>query len=255
MIKYTSTVAKKHASTEHRYIAKNAQTEATLPDGYDWESYRAYVGPPEEYDVFSAMVFNLLTSLGLRQHHRILDIGCGSLRLGRLFMPYLNPGNYYGVEPNQWLVEAGIQHETGQDLIQIKKPVFCFADSMAEFTQPLALNYAVAQSIFSHCGNDLLENWLSEIAFHLQDDGALLATFLLGDRDYSGDGWIYPECVCYRPETMATIASKYGLGFDILDWAHPRQTWALFSKPGYDKRLIQGGPIGWNRLMRNGDDE
>ena len=44
--------------------------------------YRAYVGPPDEYDLVSAMTFNLLTTSGLRQGHRVLDIGCGSLRLG-----------------------------------------------------------------------------------------------------------------------------------------------------------------------------
>ena len=52
--------------------------------------YRAYVGPPEDYDLIAAMVFNLLTTLGLRQHHSVLDIGCGSLRIGRLLIPYLN---------------------------------------------------------------------------------------------------------------------------------------------------------------------
>jgi len=31
--------------------------------------YRAYVGPPEDYDLIAAMTFNLLTTLGLRQHH------------------------------------------------------------------------------------------------------------------------------------------------------------------------------------------
>ncbi len=45
--------------------------------------YRAYVGPPEDYDLIAAMTFNLLTTLGLRQHHSLIDIGCGSLRIGR----------------------------------------------------------------------------------------------------------------------------------------------------------------------------
>lgn len=43
--------------------------------------YRAYVGPPQDYDFIAAMTFNLATTVGLRQHHRLLDIGCGSLRL------------------------------------------------------------------------------------------------------------------------------------------------------------------------------
>ena len=37
--------------------------------------YRAYVGPPEDYDLIAAMTFNLLTTLGLRQHHSLLDVG------------------------------------------------------------------------------------------------------------------------------------------------------------------------------------
>ena len=88
--------------------------------------YRAYVGPPERYDIIAAMTFNLLTTIGLRQHHKLLDIGCGSLRVGRLLIPYLNIGKYYGLEPNKWLVEQGIKSETGHDLIAIKKPKFFF---------------------------------------------------------------------------------------------------------------------------------
>ena len=221
-----------------------------LPEGYDWSDYRAYVGPPDEYDLFSAMVFNLLTTLGLRQHHRVLDIGCGSLRIGRLLIPYLAKNNYYGIEPNQWLVDNGIQNEIGHDLVNIKQPTFSFKDSMEEFKMSLQLDYAVAQSIFSHCGRDLLEGWLSQVAFHLKDDGALVATFLVNDKDYEGNGWVYPECVLYRPETMATISAKFGLDFEILDWEHPRQTWALFSKKEYDKSLIQNGSVNWNRLIQ-----
>src|SRR5438132_4114131 len=77
--------------------------------------YRAYVGPPQDYDLIAAMTFNLLTSVGLRAHHTLIDVGCGSLRVGRLFIPYLDSGNYIGVEPNRWLVEEALKHELGQD--------------------------------------------------------------------------------------------------------------------------------------------
>jgi cyclopropane fatty-acyl-phospholipid synthase-like methyltransferase len=211
--------------------------------------YRAYIGPPKDYDLVSAMVFNLLTSIGLRQHHRVLDIGCGSLRVGRLLIPYLNPSNYFGVEPNKWLVNDGIKNEIGRDLVKIKRPTFSFFSSMDEFKDPLNLDYAIAQSIFSHCGKDLIKEWLSQVSFHLKDNGALLATFLIDNKDYEENGWVYPGCVSYKTETMAEIASEFKLNFDILDWAHPRQTWALFSKKSYDKSLIDGGSISWNRFV------
>ncbi len=212
------------------------------------DHYRAFIGPPAQYDLVSAMVFNLLTCIGMRQHHRVLDVGCGSLRSGRLLIPYLNKGNYFGVEPNRWLVQAGIDQEIGQDMVRIKDPTFSFKTSMEDFTTPLNLDFAFAQSIFSHCGRDLISQWLGQIFPHLSESGALLATFVKDATDFPGSGWIYPGCVNYKPETMAQLAAKFGFGFQILDWAHPRQTWALFSRKNFDGSLA-GGAITWNRLV------
>ena len=146
--------------------------------------YRAYVGPPEDYDLIAAMAFNLLTTLGLRQHHSLLDIGCGSLRIGRLLIPYLNRGKYFGVEPNEWLVDEGIRRELGETLVQIKRPTFFFSDSPDTIAQAkIAFDFALAQSIFSHCGLDLISGWLSAISRSLAEDGALVATFLIGEKD------------------------------------------------------------------------
>src|ERR1041385_3836368 len=106
--------------------------------------YRAYVGPPEDYDLIAAMTFNLLTTLGLRQHHSLLDVGCGSLRIGRLLIPYLNRGKYFGVEPNEWLIKEGIRRELGQSLVQIKCPTFLFSNSPDTIAKAeIAFNFAV----------------------------------------------------------------------------------------------------------------
>src|SRR5882757_741813 len=110
--------------------------------------YRAYVGPPEDYDLIAAMTFNLLTTLGLRQHHSLLDVGCGSLRIGRLLIPYLNRAKYFGIEPNEWLVGEGIENEVGQDLVRIKRPSFFFTASPAVLGEAaVSFDFAVAQSI------------------------------------------------------------------------------------------------------------
>src|SRR6201987_2459849 len=141
--------------------------------------YRAYVGPPEDYDLIAAMTFNLLTPLCLRQHHCLLNVGCGSLRIGRLLIPYLNRGKYFGVEPNEWLVEEGIRRELGETLVQIKRPTFFFSDSPETIGQSkVAFDFALAQSVFSHCGLDLIKNWLTAISRSFAERGALAATFL-----------------------------------------------------------------------------
>ncbi len=184
--------------------------------------YRAYVGPPEDYDLIAAMTFNLLTTLGLRQHHSLLDIGCGSLRIGRLLIPYLNRGKYFGVEPNEWLVDEGIRRELGETLVQIKRPTFFFSDSPDTIAEAkVAFDFALAQSIFSHCGLDLIKRWLSAISCSLAQDGVLAATFLIGAKDVN-------------------------LRFEILDWKHPRQTWAIFAAPKFDSSWFKDRPLTWN---------
>jgi len=209
--------------------------------------YRAYVGPPEDYDLIAAMTFNPLTTLGLRQHHSLLDVGCGSLRIGRLLIPYLNRGKYFGVEPNNWLVEAGIEHELGKDVVPTKRPTFFFSGSPETVVRAkVSFDFALAQSIFSHCGLDLIRGWLSAISQSLADDGALVATFLPAHEDSTRTGWIYPECVNYQPETLARAAAEVNLRFDILDWKHPRQMWALFAGPKFDSSWFKNKPLSWN---------
>lgn len=211
--------------------------------------YRAFVGPPDEYDLVSAMTFSLLVTLGLRQYHVLLDIGCGSLRIGRLLIPYLARGNYLGIEPNRWLVEEGIRRETGRALIEIKRPTFIFGESLENAEVP-SIDFALAQSIFSHCGKDLLSRWLQHISACLRPTGALVATFVEGGHAATTEGWIYPECVAYHPKEVAEVASEAGLACEILDWAHPRQTWALFSKPDFCKGWISKQGLTWNGMMR-----
>jgi SAM-dependent methyltransferase len=212
--------------------------------------YRAYVGPPEDYDLIAAMTFNLLTTLGLRQYHSLLDIGCGSLRIGRLLIPYLNRGKYFGVEPAEWLVAEGIKQELGETVVQTKGPTFFFTDSPETVGRAkVSFDFALAQSIFSHCGLDLIKGWLSAVSRSLVQDGALVATFLPGDEDSLRKGWIYPECVNYRPATLERAAADVNLRFEILDWKHPRQTWALFGAPKFDSSWFENTPLTWNAAL------
>jgi hypothetical protein len=216
-----------------------------LPPGT--HHYRAYVGPPEDYDLIAAMTFNLLTTLGLRQHHILVDIGCGSLRVGRLLIPYLNVGHYVGIEPNRWLVEEAVRREVGVDLIRIKQPKFYYTSSPADLEGSCpAIDFAVAQSIFSHCGLDLIRSWLRGTSSLLAPAGALAATFLLGNQDFSGSGWVYPDCVSFTWETVKDVAADCGLRAQVLDWKHPRQSWTLLCRERFDSSWFQDEPLTWN---------
>ena len=56
----------------------------------------------------AALILFLVTN-GLKLTHKFIDIGGGSLRLGQYIIPFLESGNYYGLESENLLVECGIE--------------------------------------------------------------------------------------------------------------------------------------------------
>lgn len=207
--------------------------EAQLQLAAGDEHYMAYVGPPEYYDVIGASQFRLLTTLGLRDYHRVLDYGCGSLRAGRMLIPYLKPGHYTGVEPNRWLIEDAIKNEIGMEMIRIKQPVFSYDASfkLAETLGPF--DFIVAQSILSHAGPDLFNTILEAFSRVLAPDGLVAVTVVLvkdGGPDYSGQGWIYPDLTYYNEATVTNFFSLAGLAYCRIPWRHRRQTWYLLAR-------------------------
>src|SRR5215216_5055697 len=184
--------------------------------------YRAYVGAPEEWDLVAARQVTLLLVAGLRDTHRLVDIGCGSLRAGRMLIPYLRPGRYFGVEPNRWLVEEGIEHELGRDLIGMKRPAFRFVDDFSLGAFGVSFDFTLAHSVFSHAYPDLALSGFRGIAESLAPEGKLFATFKEGSADPVGSGWLYPEMVPYTWEKLSGIIEESGLVARRLDWMQPR---------------------------------
>ncbi|MDE1932083.1 MAG: class I SAM-dependent methyltransferase, partial [Alphaproteobacteria bacterium] len=145
--------------------------------------YTAYVGPPDQFDLMGATQFHLLVTLGLREFHNVLDFGCGSLRAGRLLIPYLASGRYHGVEPNVWLVEDAIERQLGADLIALKRPQFHAFDDFRAERCGVEFDFILAQSIFSHCGADLVATALRGIRPTLTPSGLALVTLLHPGQD------------------------------------------------------------------------
>jgi len=194
------------------------------------KAYKSYVGPGNRYDFMGATQFRLLTALGLRQHHKLLDFGCGSLRAGKLFIPYLAESNYFGIEPNKWLVEEGIANELGHDILSTKRPTFMHNDDF-EIKFATNFDFIIAQSIFSHTNRELTSKGIQSITKALNPNGRALVTFVESIRDYRGaESWLYPGCTHYNPRTIFRILKEAGAYWRRLPWFHPAQTWYLLTR-------------------------
>ena len=212
--------------------------EQVVEEGpYDFPPHQAFVGKPEEWDLVAARQVTLLLAAGLRDTHRLVDVGCGSLRAGRMLIPYLQPERYFGVEPNRWLVEAGIEHEIGRDLVRIKRPAFRYVDDFSLGAFGVDFDFALAHSVFSHAYPDLAFAGFRGIAEALAPEGKLFATFKEGPANPEGSGWLYPEMVPYAWEGINGIIEESGLVARRLDWMQPRQTWFVAAHPDAEREI------------------
>jgi len=190
-------------------------------------AHREYVGRPDAFDSLGASHFTLLTMLGLREHHRLLDVGCGSLRSGRLLIVYLQKGHYFGIDPNEWLVRDGLQQELSPDLVQAKMPSF---DSGSDFVLTrfgCKFDFIHAHSVLTHAAPWMIERLFEQIKQVMEPNGVFAGTINLGEEDHAGQEWIYPGQVSYRPGTIEAMAARNGLSVYRLTWPHPSQKYIL----------------------------
>lgn len=193
-------------------------------------NHRGEVGPGNLFDAIGAQQFNVLTGLGLREHHSLLDIGCGSLRGGRLFIVYLQQGKYHGIEPNAALVQAGIDQELGQSVIDLKKPTFYHFDDFRLTTTGKQFDFILAQSIFSHAGFNLVQRTISEAASSIVKGGKFAATFFQGEGGI-GKGWLGHGVTTHTLKQMVAAGRQWGFKVNALDVKHPvGQTWICYTK-------------------------
>jgi SAM-dependent methyltransferase len=76
-------------------------------------------------------LFDFVVDSGLRPEHRLLDFGCGALRLGIWVIPYLEAGNYFGVDSHLVSLEAATTYEIPLHRLEAKRPRLLWNDDFA----------------------------------------------------------------------------------------------------------------------------
>ena len=96
------------ADVQHVRVG-DGKREPGTPEEIAAGVHREFIGGV--WDTHGERQLEYLRAQGLQPHHRLVDIGCGPFRAGRHFLDYLDPGNYYGVEANHSLIQAGYDVE------------------------------------------------------------------------------------------------------------------------------------------------
>jgi SAM-dependent methyltransferase len=160
------------------------------------------------------MQFDYLIGHGLKPGDRMLEIGCGNLRAGRLFIEYLDAGNYYGIDisPDILLAAADTVAEFG---LQAKLPHLALVRDMRLGLLPDGEFTVVhAHSVFSHSPAEVIDECLKSVARVMAPGGFFDFTF---DRTEGAEHHVLREDFYYRTETLIALAARHGLRARFMD--------------------------------------
>lgn len=202
--------------------------------------HRQIVG--DLWDELGSLQFNFLVSNGLKPNHTLIDIGCGSLRGGVRFVPYLDPANYYGVDISKALLRAGYEREIVPAGLADRLPASNLrSTSDFDISWPEVLfDYGLAQSLFTHLPLSLTERCLTVTRQRFAPNGLFFATFFTapagaavwqhaigGKKSYSDRDPFH-----FTPGQIGDVAEDCGWKMQwVGDWAHPRDQQMCVFRP------------------------
>lgn len=190
------------------------------------DKHRAYVGG--KWDEVGRLQRDFLVDEGLEPHHRLLDVGCGSLRGGVQFVDYLDSGNYYGLDVNANVIAAGYDYELTDEQRKRLPVTNLLATDRFDTDFGVDFDVAIAQSVFTHVSLNHVRLCMYRVARVLKPGGTFYATFYERPAGYPVDGrhrnqFTERNAYWYYRRDMRWASKCANWRFHYLGkWGHPR---------------------------------
>jgi hypothetical protein len=146
-------------------------------------------GPPEQFELLGRMQFVMMTREGIYPWSKVLDIGCGCLRGGFWMIHFLEPGGYFGIEPNSNMVAAGLKEIIGSETAEHKRPTIDYNDRFDASVFGVRFDAFLARSIWTHASKPQIRIMLDHFANLGTENAFFLASYLPAKfpwQDYNG---------------------------------------------------------------------
>jgi SAM-dependent methyltransferase len=137
----------------------------------------------------------MVAAFAIAPRHRVVDYGCGSLRLGGHFMRYLERGNYFGLDVAGDLIAMG-RELIGEQIVADRAPHLASIDENAlASAESFGAAFVVCEAVDYHVFPDELGFFYRALARLTHRPGSVL---LLGVRiayveiEYASGCWARP---------------------------------------------------------------
>ncbi len=166
------------------------------------------VGPAHLWKMKRRFQIDFLKQQGLEPHHRLVDIGCGTLRGGIPLIKLLDTGHYTGIEVREDVLELG-RDELRQAGLENKEPDLTHCQGLSSLELENKADFIWAFAVLIHMDDDALNACLSFVSKHLAPDGSFFGNVNIGE-EANGDWQGFP--VVHRPMAWYTqTAERFGL--------------------------------------------
>ena len=173
------------------------------------------------WEELGQLQFDYLCASGLSPSDRLLDLGCGTLRAGRHFIRWLEPGHYAGLEMSgaaldharRLVAEEGLS-DRAPLLVQNPSGALDFAELDGR-----RFDAVLAQSVFTHLHEDHFEQCFAHLDGVLAEGGRFFFTFneAAETERWSEKDFAYPFAL------FSDIAGAHGFAVERRgDYRHPR---------------------------------
>ncbi len=190
--------------------------------GINKVGHRNYVGGL--WNEIGKLQFDFLVTNGLKPSDIFMDIACGSLRAGVHLIPYLQAGNYLGIDKEQTLIDFGLTNELDNKWLPHKKPEFVISNNFEFNKFSKVPNFAIAQSLFTHLPPSLINSCFKKLSLHFNTDGIFFATYFLSEEKYKNPKKAHDHGIFkYTIEEIKHFGISNGWEVEFIgDWNHPR---------------------------------
>jgi SAM-dependent methyltransferase len=134
-------------------------------------------GPLGDFERVGRLGMDVLLREGLDPSSRVLDVGCGALRLGYWLMRFLDRGCYFGIEPNRQILADGLKHVVEPDVLKRASPSFAHNDDFDLGVFDEIFDFVYARSIWTHASKPQITAMIRSFAAIASEQSVMLASY------------------------------------------------------------------------------
>jgi cyclopropane fatty-acyl-phospholipid synthase-like methyltransferase len=151
--------------------------------------------------------FDKFLTYGIRPNNIVVDYGCGTLRLGVLFIEFLDPDRYIGLDIDERILATG-REQLAEDVVETKRPTLeVISEQSLKRVAARQPRWVCSKGVLQHVPPEELDDYFGSLA-HLIHAGATGLLFSQVGRETKRTS---PKTWVHNFDQLHAAAEEHGM--------------------------------------------